>query len=172
MKELLIKTREYLDYIEEHYNNVQIAWDILKKECSDMRFIYDDFVYWSIDSAVTNHDKSKLSKFEFIQYRQKFFPTTEEMKNMGNKDFENAWKHHKKENDHHWETWSVELQGANGIYADMYIAHNVIDWMAMGMKFGDTAQSYYEKNKSSINIPDWAEKFMYEIFERIKEKTK
>jgi hypothetical protein len=36
--------------------------------------------------------------------------------------------------------------------------------MAMGMKFNDTAEAYYKKNKSKISIPAWAEEFMYEIF--------
>jgi hypothetical protein len=43
----------------------------------------------------------------------------------------------------------------------------VIDWMAMGYKFGDTAQQYYEKNKEKIKLPGYAVKFMYEIFNRI-----
>jgi len=44
---------------------------------------------------------------------------------------------------------------------------NVIDWVAMGFKFNDTAKEYYEKNKHEINLPDWAIKLMYEIFDCI-----
>ena len=43
----------------------------------------------------------------------------------------------------------------------------VIDWVAMGFEFGDTAKSYYESNKEKIVIPKWAEEFMYEIFDCI-----
>ena len=43
----------------------------------------------------------------------------------------------------------------------------VLDWMAMGYKFGDTAQEYYEKNKEKIELPDWAIEFIYEIFRRV-----
>ena len=43
----------------------------------------------------------------------------------------------------------------------------IIDWMAMSYKFEDTAQEYYEKNKDRINLPDYVEKFIYEIFSRI-----
>jgi len=46
----------------------------------------------------------------------------------------------------------------------------VLDWMAMGYKFGDTAQEYYEKNKEKIKIPSWAVDFIYQIFDRIKVK--
>jgi hypothetical protein len=43
----------------------------------------------------------------------------------------------------------------------------VIDWMAMGIKFNDTAQSYYEKNKDKIDLPEKGVKFIYEIFEKV-----
>lgn len=36
------KTREYLDYNEEHYNNVQKDWVLIQDKCKDMRFIYDE----------------------------------------------------------------------------------------------------------------------------------
>jgi len=29
----------------------------------------------------------------------------------------------------------------------------VLDWMAMGLKFGDTAEEYYENNRDKIKIP-------------------
>ena len=41
----------------------------------------------------------------------------------------------------------------------------------MGIKFGDTAKSYYEKNKNKINLPEWAEAYIYEIFEKIYENN-
>ena len=43
--EIIQKTREYLDYLEEHYNNVQKAWKIIQDKCKDMPFIYDDFQF-------------------------------------------------------------------------------------------------------------------------------
>ena len=73
---------EYLDYIEEHYNNVQEAWKIINDKCQNkgFRFIYDDFVWHTIDSEVKAHDLSKLSPEEFTQYRQFFFPCDGEEK--------------------------------------------------------------------------------------------
>jgi len=38
MLERIKKTREYLDYIEEHYMNVQKAWKELQQKCKEMRF--------------------------------------------------------------------------------------------------------------------------------------
>jgi hypothetical protein len=37
----------------------------------------------------------------------------------------------------------------------------------MGYKFGDTAKSYYEANKSKMNLSAVHEAFVYEIFDRI-----
>ena len=46
---------------------------------------------------------------------------------------------------------------------------NIIDWVAMGFKFGDTARDYYEKNKAEIELPEWAIVLMYKIFDCIYE---
>ena len=161
--ELINKTREYLDYLENHIHNVYKAWDILQEKCKDMRFIYDDYVFHSIDSEVQVHDLSKLSEDEFIQYRKVFFP----MEGEPLYRLHEAWDHHKYYNSHHWENWTV-LNSKNPYKWEIDCVHMVIDWMAMGYHFNDTAQSYYEKNKHKIVLPEYAVQFIYEIFERIK----
>jgi hypothetical protein len=115
---------------------------------------------------------SKLSPEEFTQYRQYFFPTEEEKreaarmgissKMMFKNDFNKAWEHHKKNNPHHWETWT---EYADSSLAEIYLIENIIDWIAMGFKFGDTAKDYYERNKDEIVLPEWAIEYMYDIFE-------
>ena len=75
-----------------------------------------------------------------------------------------AWDHHKSNNDHHWQTWTQEGYGKDNIIA---LIHNIIDWVAMGFKFGDTAKEYYEKNKDKIKLPKWAISYMYRIFDLI-----
>lgn len=165
MKELIQKFREYLDYVEEHYDNVQKAWKLIQEKCREkgFRFLYDDFVWATIDAEVKAHDMSKLSTEEFTQYRQYFFPADGEEKDKSL--FKAAWEHHKAENNHHWQTWTEKAEG--NPYADAYLVMNIVDWVAMGMKFGDTAKSYYEKNKDTIRLPEWAVKLMYEIFDCI-----
>ena len=169
MKDQIEKTKEYLSYIEEHYNNVQKAWEIIKIKCKHMYFMADDFRYFSIQEAVETHDLSKLSAEEFLPYRKKFYPTDYEKKNDTNieKDFNSAWEHHKRNNPHHHENWK-EIQDFPAV--EIHVVHNVIDWMAMGMKFGDTAQEYYENNKEDLDLPEWANTFLYEIFDAIKLK--
>lgn len=157
--EYINKTREYLDYIEDHLKNVQKSWDEIKIKCKDMRFMYDDFFYFSINDAIENHDVSKLSEFELVQYRESFFPVNESRK-LGE-----AWDHHKNNNPHHWENWtSIPYDYASW---EVHCVCMICDWQAMGYKFGDTAKGYYEKNKDKINIPEKMIPFMYEIFNRL-----
>lgn len=164
MIEKIRKFREYLDYIEEHYNNVQKAWKLIQKKCKNMHFIYDDRLFFELDFAIKNHDISKLSEHEFTQYRQFFFPCENEKKDKELMD--TAWEHHKINNDHHWQTWTLHGYGSDA-KRELALIHNICDWVAMGFKFGDTAKDYYEKNKHEINLPDWAIELMYDIFELI-----
>lgn len=170
MKDRINKFREYLDYIERHYDNVQKAWRLINMKCpnNEFRFMHDDYVWNMIDSEVKRHDISKLSAEEFTQYRQFFFPTNKEDKDKGL--FDKAWEHHKLHNEHHWQTWTERYK--NDIYADAFLLMNIVDWVAMGFEFGDTAKNYYEKNKEKIALPEWAISIMYKIFDCIYTNTK
>lgn len=177
MKEEILKTQEYLNYLKEHYDNVQKAWAIIQCKCQDkpFDFLIDDYKYFTLDMEIKRHDQSKLSTAEFVPYRRKFFPTQYEKENeqeVINFMFDKAWEHHKANNNHHWEDWTKK--SCPGTYPNdtTYVVHNICDWMAMSMKFGDTAQSYYEKNKDKIFIPQWAEDLMYEIFKCVYGGTK
>lgn len=174
MKELIYKTQEYLNYIEEHYSNVQKAWQILKEKCKHETFIYDDFRYFCIDDMIKDHDLSKLSAEEFVQYRKQFFPASFEKAADNKADFEKAWEHHKENNNHHWENWTgrYECKGWDGLqgpyYSDeIHFVCMICDWMAMSMKFGDTPREYYEKNKDKIQLPENFIPWLYEIFDQI-----
>lgn len=138
----------------------------MQDKCKDMRFIWDDFYFWSTDAGVKSHDISKLSEAEFVQYRRCFYPTEEESKE-GKVDLGSAWEHHKAENYHHWENWT-SIKDPTPNEWEVHCVQMVVDWMAMGYKFGDTAQKYYESNKEEIKLPNYAIRFIYEIFERIK----
>ena len=163
-QDLINKTRDYLDYIEEHYQNVLKSWRLVKDKCENMRFMYDDFYFFTLDANIKQHDFSKLSKEEFTQYRQFFHPLYGETKNK--EQFEKAWEHHKKENGHHWQNWILEPSQDQ----ELYIVEMAVDWMAMGLKFGDTAREYYDENKDKIKLPEWADRFVNEIFDAVYDK--
>lgn len=171
-------TRLYLDYLEEHYNNVQEAWKLVREKCAEsgktFRFMSDGFAYETINADVVWHDESKMSSQEFVQYREKFFPTEKEkelsasdesLKKRVTASFKEAWGNHKKNNTHHWQNWTVNYK--NDPYADVYATMMAIDWIAMSMKFGGTARKWYRGEKSKVGdfLPEWAEKHVMDIFE-------
>ena len=161
---LIEKTREYLDYLEKHIRAVHKAWIKLAQECADMHFIYDDLLFHWIEREIMGHDISKLSPEEFVQYRRQFFPVNAREKNHSG--FDAAWWHHKENNLHHWETWTLKPFWYPEEWV-VHCVHMVVDWMAMGYVSGNTAREHYEKNKEKINLPQYAIDFVYEIFERI-----
>ncbi|MCP4749860.1 MAG: hypothetical protein GY866_03115 [Proteobacteria bacterium] len=150
------KSIEYLDYIEEHLENVKRAFCELSKICEGMWWVGDDKMWHTLRQEIIHHDLSKFSREEFVQYRDSFYPVDPSDKT--NSKMEEAWEHHKLKNSHH--------HGTVKDYSD--VVHMIIDWTAMGYKFGDSAQGYYETNKDKICLSDDHKKFMYEIFDRIK----
>ena len=155
--------RRYCDYIERHLRNVEASWKLLQERAKDMRFVYDDFVFNCIDEEVRHHDLSKFSPEEFIQYQRKFYPVEgSEPESLGG-----AWENHQRENPHHWQHWARK-EYYNPYEPEVHCVCMVIDWMAMGLEFGDTAESYYEEHKDEIDIPDWAVTFIGEIFARLR----
>ena len=132
-------TRAYLDYVEEHIENIRIAFDELSRACDGkMHWVGDDCAWFTMRADVRTHDLSKFSKEEFVQYRDHFYPVSE--KDKENSHFAEAWENHKQCNHHHHETV--------GNFHDVY--HMVIDWVAMSYKFGDNPRDFYEKTKPKM----------------------
>lgn len=121
---------KYLLYILEH------KWNVFKVAVSKGMFIH----------ALT-HDLSKFSISEFLPYARYFYKD----KIVYKSQFERAWKHHYKNNKHHWNYWLDEYGNPKEMPLK-YINQMVVDWEAMALKFGDTAQDYYLKNKENIKL--------------------
>lgn len=165
MIEEIKKTRQYLNYLEEHYNNVQKAWKEIQVKLNGKFIapISDDYKWWQLDSQIKTHDFSKLSKEEFVQSRINFYPTDEEIRqaeHLGVKagtfnGYEMAWENHKKHNSHHHET----------VKTDIDVVHMIVDWLAMSYKFNDTPKQYYEANKKDMKLKDWMHNYINEIFD-------
>lgn len=162
-QKLINKTREYLDYIEEHINNVDRAFVVVAEKCKDLPSIASDQMYFELTGDISSHDISKLSKEEFTQYRDAFFPTD------GNKTklCPKAWENHKKENIHHWQ--SIMDSDTSIGTREKNLAHMIIDWTAMSYKFGGSAKSFYENEMKTGNIELKGDDvvFIYKIFDRI-----
>ncbi len=158
------KTREYLDYVEEHIENVRMSFVELNDKCQGQWWIVDDETWHTLRNQIEYHDISKLSAAELVQYRDKFYPVDGEKVGVRvgagmpcgiDDQFSNAWEHHKECNSHHHEVVKDHID----------VLHMVIDWMAMSLKFGDTPRQYYEANKDRIKLSDEHKKLMIEVFD-------
>lgn len=130
MKEKIAKFREYLDYVERHYDNVQKAWKVIQEKCKDMSFIRDESTFWALNYDIENHDISKLDKEEFFAYRSQFYPTKLEIPNK--EEFEEAWMHHLENNDHHWQNWTNQYKGESAV-TEICLVHNIIQIIVINL---------------------------------------
>ena len=158
-------TRDYLDYLEEHFNNIEKAFDEITKACGHFASVADEAAWHSLKEEVQNHDLSKFSPEEFTQYRNRWHTTQGEL--MNTEAWNKAWKHHYTNNTHHAESIRNH-QDYPGV-TERDLLHMVIDWTAMSYKFGDSAESYYNCNKHNIKLTTSQIKFLLEIFTAIKE---
>lgn len=74
--------------------------------------------------------------------------------------------HHYSKNGHHWNHWCFDWDKYDGEHPEeckriipnrmpsKYIIEMIVDWTAMGYRFGNTAQEYYLKNYHNIEIHD------------------
>lgn len=163
---IIKKTREYLDYLEEHIENVEKSFQYVKEKCSDLEVFKNVELYNLLYNEVTSHDISKLSCEEFIQYRLSFYPIDNEDKKITKVKFDNAQYNHKINNRHHWENQTksfIETDKEQKIHC----THMIIDQYAMSLKFGDTPKEYYIKNKNNINIPKYAINYLNKLLNRL-----
>lgn len=142
-------TRKYLDYLQNHYNNVQIAWLKMKDAFYEKDFLNANIIR-SIESDVLLHDASKLSHEEFVPYREKFYRTIGDDPVKNEIEFEWAWKHHLEHNNHHWQRVRL-ISERNGYIIPT--VHMVVDWIAMSYELGGDARSYFENEKEKMLLP-------------------
>lgn len=154
-----IQTLKYLQYIINHRDNVRQAWNDIKVACENMPFITDDTYYNVLCEEIRKHDLSKYSAEEFTQYRQRFYPTWDEM-NEGlhsEKYLDKAWKHHLDNNSHHFENIA-------NIDNMVDLVHMLCDLLAMSKQFKQPHREYYDKNKETFKVKDWQHERIEEIY--------
>lgn len=176
-KALLQKHREYLDYLEKHYDNVQTAWKIVQKACEHHPFVYDDFLFHTLNHEIENHDLSKFSAEEFSFYRRGLFQTNREG-SFPPEEVKSAIEHHYNCNAHHWQNWTNKdyynpHERTLNIVGTLSIVHMVVDWLAFGMNPGaKSLRDYYEGIKDQILIKDQDFEFIELLISNIEEYQK
>ena len=156
--ERLKKEKEYYNYIREHVKNVGLALERyfipligqtnICSTVSDNELIS---AIGAVNKCIEFHDASKYLDAEFDAYRAKYYPTQNESK--GDSDqialidakYEEAWKHHYRNNPHHPEYW---INSETGVPEDMTldaIVEMICDWEAVSTMFGTNTLEWYQE---------------------------
>lgn len=128
--------KENLEYINSHKERVLQFADWLKEHCPE---VFDGIDIDVFDDLIKAHDESKFSEEEFEPYARKWFGDKKKTR-----EYELAWEHHWKNNEHHPEYWLGE---------DMpyiYILEMLCDWGSFSIASGDMKELsdfYYNKAK-------------------------
>lgn len=145
-------------YIEEHKDRVKQFAEWLKENLPEL---FESIDLELFDEMIRDHDDSKFSEPEFEPYAQKWFGNKEKTL-----EYEEAWKHHWTNNEHHPEFWLGE---------DMpyiYILEMICDWGSFSIKSGDfteLSKFYYEeaKDDEEKNLSENTKIIIEEILEKI-----
>jgi hypothetical protein len=145
-------------YILEHKERVQQFAGWLKENLPEL---FENIDIELFDEMIRDHDDSKFSEEEFEPYAQKWF------NNSGKTlEYEEAWKHHWLNNEHHPEFWLGE---------DMpyiYILEMICDWGSFSIKSGnfrELSDFYYNKAKDDEekNLSDVTKEIIEDILNKI-----
>lgn len=150
--------KEYKDYVIAHKARVMKFADWLEDNLPDIFEGVDLDTFWDL---IREHDDSKFSEEEFEPYAQKWFGD-------GKKTFEyeEAWKHHWMNNEHHPEFWLGE---------DMpyiYILEMLCDWGSFSIDKGDIGElsDYYfseAKDDEEKNLSEATKEIIEDILSKI-----
>ena len=150
--------KEYLEYINSHKARVGEFSKWLLSSCPDLFEGVDEEVFKDL---IKEHDESKFSEEEFEAYAQYFYGSKD-----NDLEFEEAWKHHWMNNEHHPEYWLGE---------DMpyiYILEMLCDWGSFSIDKGDLKELsdfYFNKAKEDPekNLSEATKEIIEDILSRI-----
>ena len=150
--------KEYLEYINAHKERVEEFSSWLQKECPDL---FNEIDVDLFNEMIREHDESKYSEEEFEPYAQRWHGDKKKTP-----EYEEAWKHHWMNNEHHPEYWLGE---------DMpyiYILEMICDWGSFSIASGDMKELsdfYFNKAKDDPekNLSDNTKAIIEEILQQI-----
>ena len=152
--------KEYKEYIIAHKERVTQFAEWLEENIPE---IFNEPGLEDFNDLIAEHDESKFSEEEFEPYAEHFYGSKD-----NDLEFEEAWKHHWQNNEHHPEYWGGE---------DMpyiYILEMLCDWGSFGIEKGDMTEliDYYyseAKDDEEKNLSDATKEIIEEILSKIEE---
>ena len=153
---------KYNKYLEDHITYVRCAFDWIKNNLGEdfLDTLFPDLNVDALCMQFTNHDASKYTSEEYIQYDRYFYyndnkdPEIEE-------EFNKAWLHHIHNNPHHWQHWVLvqddgDVNSDHKLVAieipDNYILEMICDWWSFSWGSNDLFEifSWYDSHKDRM----------------------
>lgn len=137
-------------------------WQYLKYVLRHKWFVFLYCLEYGLAWRGIKHDWSKFLPSEWYPYVDFFYRGTPSTKTGGSiakratPQFEIAWNHHQKRNDHHWQYW-IRL-GDDGTTLVLPMPHKVrlemlADWRGAGRALGKpNTWEWYEANKEKMQL--------------------
>ena len=162
-EEELEKEKEYMKYLKAHIDGVIRNFKLYFEPLAlnkDEFIALDSISFSELVTAIkdksftiNDHDASKYDDVEFYPYRKHWYPTATE-KSLGDEyltrveeDYEDAWIHHYKMNDHHQKHWI----DANNTLTDMSlsaIVEMICDWLSIGDYYHSSTLDWWRSEDS------------------------
>lgn len=140
--------------------------------------------FWSLLWLGIIHDWSKFRPSEWLAYANWFggaygvrwSPDTNDrhrdelaLHESANQKFQHAWLNHIHRNKHHWQHWMIPEGDSVKLLEipDIYLLEMVADWYGAGRAISGRKEisSWYEKNKTKINLHSKSRKILENIIE-------
>lgn len=118
------------------------------------------------------HDISKFSYIEFINYARTYYDKNGKSIYEPTDEFYEAWKHHYKNNKHHWEFWIADDNTILKI-PEVYLREMLADMIAMDYNENSLpTKEYYYKNKHKILMNNESRLLFESLLEDYSQLTK
>ena len=155
--------KEYKNYVINHKKRVFEFADWLEENLPELFESIDIDAFWDL---IKEHDDSKFSEEEFEPYANFWYNDSEHYD--WDPEYEAAWEHHWKNNEHHPEYWL----GQDMPY--IYILEMICDWGSFSIDKGDMTEliDYYyseAKDDDEKNLSPNTKKIVEEILSKIEE---
>jgi hypothetical protein len=120
------------------------------------------------------HDMSKFKPSEFIPYAHTFVDDRGNGRYVETPEFNQAWNHHQKRNQHHHQYWLLKEDSGATIpmnMPDIYIEEMICDWLGAGRAINgvfDFDFKWYYNNKSNMVVSKYTEMTIEHYIRKIK----
>ena len=157
-------SKEYDEYLTNHIDNVWKGYRWVEKYAPEILNKIDNIK--EFEKQLRAHDKSKWSDEEYDAYDKYFYGKKDQA------EFDLAWAHHQKLNEHHWQYWLL-FNDEDGVKTlDMpyeYIVEMILDWWTFSWSKNNLNEIFKWYELHDINVSKNTRKEVENILDVLKD---